>query len=42
VLPSGEGTPAGGFGAVGADVGPFEEHGALVAFDLPVGAGLTG
>jgi hypothetical protein len=39
VLPSVEGTPAGGFAAVGAGVGPFEEHGALVAFDLPVGAG---
>src|SRR5690606_2889738 len=39
VLPSGEGASAGGLVVVGAGVGPFEEHGALVAFDFPVGAG---
>jgi len=39
VLPSGEGASAGGFAAVGAGVGPFEEHGPLVPLDFPVGAG---
>jgi len=31
-----------GLAGVGPGVGPFEEHGALVAFDLPVGAGPIG